>query len=82
MGIAHALGRTTYPASAVAAVDCIVLAWPGSLWPEMSANFPSFGAGTCKTTQRAFISLGRSFVDSGQDRLRGAYNQHCLMPCQ
>ena len=49
MGIAHALGRTTYPASAIAAVDCVVLAWPGHLWDEMAASFPSFGAGTYRT---------------------------------
>jgi CRP-like cAMP-binding protein len=49
MGIAHALGRTTYPASAVAAVDCVVLAWPSTLWPEFATNFPSFGTNTYKT---------------------------------
>lgn len=49
MGIAHALGRTTYPASAIAAVDCVVLAWPGHLWPEFAAAFPNFGANTYKT---------------------------------
>ncbi|TKB33092.1 MAG: cyclic nucleotide-binding domain-containing protein, partial [Mesorhizobium sp.] len=31
MGIAHALGLTTYPATAIAAVDCIVLGWPSRL---------------------------------------------------
>lgn len=49
IGIAHALGRTTYPASAIAAVDCVVLAWPGRLWPEFLAQFPAFGASTYKT---------------------------------
>jgi CRP-like cAMP-binding protein len=49
MGIAHALGRDTYPASAVAAVDCAILAWPGNLWPEFAAAFPSFGANTYRT---------------------------------
>jgi CRP-like cAMP-binding protein len=49
MGIAHALGRSTYPASAVAAVDCVVLAWPSAVWPDFAANFPSFGANTYKT---------------------------------
>jgi CRP-like cAMP-binding protein len=49
MGIAHALGRTTYPANAVAAVDCVVLAWPGALWNEFAATFPTFGANTYKT---------------------------------
>jgi len=49
LGIAYALGRTTYPASAIAAVDCVVLAWPGRLWAEFSDRFPPFGASTYKT---------------------------------
>lgn len=49
MGIATALGRTTYPASAIAAVDCVVLAWPSSLWSEFASAYPSFGANTYQT---------------------------------
>lgn len=49
MGIAQALGRSTYPASAIAAVDCVVLAWPGNLWSEFASAFPTFGANTYKT---------------------------------
>lgn len=70
MGIAHALGRTTYPASAVAAVDCVVLAWAGSLWPEMAASFPNFGTGTYKTvgarlqeTQARVVELATEQVE-------------------
>ncbi|OBQ71204.1 Crp/Fnr family transcriptional regulator [Mesorhizobium erdmanii] len=48
MGIAHALGRTTYPANAMAAVDCVALAWPSRLWPAFAADYPSFGANTYK----------------------------------
>ncbi|WP_163268915.1 Crp/Fnr family transcriptional regulator [Chelativorans alearense] len=48
-GIAAALGRTTYPATAVAAMDCVALAWPSALWPELSSRFPSLGANTYKT---------------------------------
>ncbi len=48
-GIAAALGRTTYPASAIAAVDCVALVWPNALWPQLSAKFPAFGANTYKT---------------------------------
>ena len=43
-GIAIAMGRTTYPASAVAAVDCVVLTWPNSAWPDLQAKVPAFGA--------------------------------------
>src|SRR5690606_20135246 len=49
LGIAHALGRDTYPASAVAAVDCVVLAWPGRLWAQFAAAYPSFGKNTYRT---------------------------------
>ncbi|MER9722655.1 MULTISPECIES: Crp/Fnr family transcriptional regulator [unclassified Mesorhizobium] len=48
-GVAAALGRTTYPASAIAAVDCVVLAWPNALWPELARRFPAFGAATYRT---------------------------------
>jgi CRP-like cAMP-binding protein len=49
LGIARALGRNTYPASAIAAIDCVVLAWPSDLWSEIAAAFPSFGTNTYKT---------------------------------
>ncbi|UCI22938.1 Crp/Fnr family transcriptional regulator (plasmid) [Mesorhizobium sp. B2-1-8] len=49
MGIASALGRTTYPASAVAVVDCVMLAWPSGLWSEFATAFPSFGANAYRT---------------------------------
>jgi len=48
-GVAAALGRTTYPASAIAAVDCVTLVWPNAKWGELSSHFPLFGANTYKT---------------------------------
>lgn len=48
LGIAHALGRTTYPANAIAAVDCVLIAWPGRLWPQF-AGLPQFAPNTYKT---------------------------------
>jgi CRP-like cAMP-binding protein len=48
-GIAVAIGRTTYPASAIAAVDCVVLTWPNAEWPQLQARFPSFGANAFET---------------------------------
>jgi CRP/FNR family transcriptional regulator, nitrogen oxide reductase regulator len=47
-GIAPAIGRTTYPASAVAATDCVVLSWPTSLWAPLAQRFPVFAANTYK----------------------------------
>lgn len=48
-GIAVAMGRSTYPASAVAAVDCVVLTWPNAAWTEFQAQAPAFGAETFRT---------------------------------
>lgn len=48
-GMACALGWATYPANAIAAVDCVVLAWPSSLWGKMASRFPGFAANTYRT---------------------------------
>jgi len=47
-GIAQAFGRDTYPASAIAAIDCVVLAWPTRLWAEFTARIPGFSANAYK----------------------------------
>ena len=43
-GIAIAMGQVTYPATAVAAVDCVVLCWPNAAWPGLQSRAPAFGA--------------------------------------
>lgn len=48
-GIAIAMGRTSFPASAVAAVDCVVLSWPNSAWSDLKADAPGFGASAYQT---------------------------------
>ncbi|RLP27083.1 Crp/Fnr family transcriptional regulator [Mesorhizobium sp. YM1C-6-2] len=48
-GIAVAMGKTTYPATAFAAVDCVVLSWPNSAWADLQARFPAFGANAYRT---------------------------------
>lgn len=60
-GIAAAIGRTTYPANAVAAVDCVTLAWPTRLWNDFAARYPSFTAGT-------YVTVGRRLQET-QDRV-------------
>lgn len=41
-GIAVTIGRNVYPASATAVVDCIVLAWPNRVWPDLALRVPNF----------------------------------------
>ena len=69
-GIAAALGRLTYPATAIAAVDCVVLVWPNAVWPDLSARFPVLNAGTLKTvgsrlqdTQARVVELATEQVE-------------------
>lgn len=48
-GFAVALGRTTYPATAIAAIDCVALAWPNEAWGELTARVPQLASGTYRT---------------------------------
>ena len=48
-GIGAALGHKTYPATAVAADDCIALAWPNRLWPDFIARYDGFATQTYAT---------------------------------
>jgi len=48
-GIAVAMGLKIYPASAIAAVDCVVLTWPNSVWSDLQTRFPTFGANAYRT---------------------------------
>ncbi|MBO6540242.1 MAG: Crp/Fnr family transcriptional regulator [Rhizobiaceae bacterium] len=48
-GIAIAMGLAVYPASAVAAVDCVVLTWPNSEWQKLQETVPGFGAAAYRT---------------------------------
>ena len=45
-GIGAALGHKTYPATAVAADDCVALAWPNRLWPKFIARYDGFATQT------------------------------------
>jgi CRP-like cAMP-binding protein len=48
-GIAVAMGRDTYPATAMAAVDCVALSWPNNVWPDLQSSHPSLIAGAYQT---------------------------------
>ncbi|WP_309668199.1 Crp/Fnr family transcriptional regulator [Tabrizicola sp.] len=41
-GIGAALGHTKYPATAMAADDCVVLTWPNRLWAEFFDRYEGF----------------------------------------
>lgn len=68
-GIAAALGRTTYPANAVAAVDCVALAWPTRLWHGFAARYPTFTAGTYATVGRRLQETQERVVEMATEQV-------------
>ena len=48
-GVAMALGRSTYPATASAVVDSVALVWPNTAWPRLSGKYPALLANTLQT---------------------------------
>jgi CRP-like cAMP-binding protein len=48
-GIAKALSRNTYPATAEAASECIALSWSTSHWDSFGRDYPGFLTQTYKT---------------------------------
>ncbi|WEK52162.1 MAG: Crp/Fnr family transcriptional regulator [Candidatus Kaistia colombiensis] len=69
IGIAHALGRDTYPASAIAAVDCVALAWPSSLWPSFVAQIPGFAATTYQTVGSRLEDVQARLVEMATEQV-------------
>jgi len=48
-GIAPAIGRDTYPATAVCASESLALGWPVRLWGEFTAKYDGFATETYRT---------------------------------
>lgn len=48
-GVAQAMSLKHYPATAVAAVDSIALAWPSASWSRLIARFPSLASTALQT---------------------------------
>jgi len=62
-GIAQALGRDTYPASAIAASEVLFLSWPASLWPVFVAEYPGFASETYKTVGERLNEIHTRIVE-------------------
>jgi CRP-like cAMP-binding protein len=69
-GVAQAMNLSHYPATAVAAVDSIALAWPSSSWQRLIAKFPSLSSSALQTvgsrlqdTQTRVIEISNEQVE-------------------
>lgn len=48
-GVATAVGRASYPATATAVVDSVALVWPSAAWPRLIARHPQLAVNTLQT---------------------------------
>lgn len=66
-GVAQAIGLRHYPATAIAAVDSLVLSWPAAAWQRLMARFPSLAAIALRTVgQRLLDTQTRVMEMSGE----------------
>jgi CRP/FNR family transcriptional regulator, nitrogen oxide reductase regulator len=69
-GVAQAMNLSHYPATAVAAVDSIALAWPSSSWQRLIVKYPSLASSALQTvgsrlqdTQTRVIEISNEQVE-------------------
>ncbi|QYX58659.1 Crp/Fnr family transcriptional regulator [Roseovarius sp. SCSIO 43702] len=63
LGIARALGRDTYPATAITAAESIVLSWPMRLWDQFVAEYEGFATETYKTIGNRMGEMNTRIVE-------------------
>ena len=68
-GIARALNMETYPASAVAASDCVVLSWPTAVWDGLVAKHPTFATNTYRTVGKRLAETQQQVVELATARV-------------
>lgn len=62
-GIAQAIGRTTYPATAMTAAECLVLSWPTRLWSGFVERYDGFATETYKTIGKRMGEMNDRVVE-------------------
>ena len=63
LGFAKAIGRVTYPATAVTATESIVLSWPMQLWDRFVADYDGFSTETYKTVGNRLGEMNNRVVE-------------------
>ena len=62
-GIGAALGRTRYPATAMTADECLVLAWPNRLWVNFIERYDGFATETYKVVGERVGEMNNRIVE-------------------
>ena len=77
-GVAMAIGVSAYPATAIAVVESVALAWPLAAWPRIAARYPSLVASTLQTIgQRLQDAQTRIIEASTQEVERRVAHERC-----
>lgn len=63
LGIAPAIGRETYPATAVAATEAITLGWPVRLWSDFVRDYDGFATETYKTVGKRIGEMNTRIME-------------------
>lgn len=63
LGIAKAVGRDTYPATAMTATESLALSWPMHLWDGFVANYDGFATETYKTLGHRMGEINNRVVE-------------------
>ncbi|GAB5460607.1 MULTISPECIES: Crp/Fnr family transcriptional regulator [Hoeflea] len=69
LGIAKAIGRDSYPANAVAAADCVLLAWPSHLWESIVSAHPGFATNTYAMLGERLLETQDKVVELATERV-------------
>ena len=62
-GIAVALGKSEYPATAIAARECLILEWPNHLWSRFAANYEGFATETYKAVGNRLDEVNKRVIE-------------------
>ena len=62
-GIARALGRDTYPATAIAVAESLALSWPMRLWDSYAAEYDGFAASSYKVVGARIEEMNLRLVE-------------------
>lgn len=68
-GVAMAIGRDTYPGTAVAVVDSVALQWPSSSWQRLVATHPSLATNTLQTVGGRVQELHTRVVEMSTEQV-------------
>lgn len=68
-GIAKAIGRDTYPANAIAAVDCLSLAWPTNIWNDVISRHPSFANTSYETVGNRLLDTQYRMLELATEKV-------------